>query len=194
MRLPTTAVRARIIADAYAPHIVPGSRAVDIGCGDGIVADLLRRRFDLEITGTDIRNRLALAMPFVESAPRAPLPFAAGAFDLAMLNDVLHHLPFEDQPALIAEALRVARTLLIFEDEPGALIALFDKAVNFFHDKDMPVPLTFRAAGDWRAAVANPDRAVAVRELGRPAAWYPFRHIVIRISDAARSPLQSAIG
>ena len=172
----TTRTRGAIIAEAYAPYIRKGNRALDVGCGNGVVSKVLADRFSLDLTGTDIADYRKEKIGFVPM-DGVRLPFADGSFELVFLNDVLHHT--DDQAALLAEARRVGRTVLAFEVEPGFGIALFDRFINFFHHRGMPTPLTFRTADGWRRWATDRGIAATVIPLGRPRRWYPFRHVLL---------------
>ncbi|HTM68084.1 MAG TPA: class I SAM-dependent methyltransferase [Candidatus Binatia bacterium] len=172
----TTRARGALIVEAYAPYIRKGSRTLDVGCGNGIVSRILADRFSLDLVGTDIDDYRKEKVPFVLMDGKK-LPFLDDAFELVLMNDMLHHA--DDQAALIAEARRVGRTVLIYEVEPGPGIALFDRCVNFFHHRGMPVPLAFRTADGWRRFMTERGIAATVVPLGRPRWWYPFRHVLI---------------
>lgn len=170
------AVRARLIADAYAPYIRKGGRTLDVGCGNGVVSKALADRFGLDLVGTDVADYRRERIPFVAMSGTR-LPFADESFEFVLLNDVLHHVI--DQETLLAEARRVGRTVLAFEMEPGFGAALFDRTANFFHHRGMPTPLTFRTAEGWRQHFAERGIAATAVPLGRPRWWYPFRHVLI---------------
>jgi ubiquinone/menaquinone biosynthesis C-methylase UbiE len=174
----TTRLRGRIIGDLYAPHLRSGMKVIDLGCGNGTVSRQLRDRFELDLTCTDIEDYRRTDVPFVPMED-GRLPFPDGRFDAAMLNDVLHHAV--DQRPLIEEAVRIGGIVLIFEAEPGGPFALFDRIINFFHHRGMPVPLAFRSSDEWRGVLAAWGFRAVVRPLGRPRWWYPFRHILIII-------------
>ena len=89
--------------------------ALDIGCSSGIVTAALVPRLAL-LTGVDVdRGALALAkqnegadrLGFAAATGRA-LPFADGAFDVVICNQVYQYVT--DVPRLLAEIRRVLRT------------------------------------------------------------------------------------
>jgi hypothetical protein len=108
-----------VLASAQIPA---GSRICEIGCGDG---DNYRRSaaaaHDLAYTGIDINPAMiahcAAAYPtqrWLVAVP--PYPFADGAFDYCLIVNVLHHLDDDAaSAAMLAEAGRIARTVLLFE-------------------------------------------------------------------------------
>src|SRR5690349_7501457 len=87
---------------------------LDIGCGDGRLAELLMgRRADVRITGVDVLLRPNLRIP-VKHFDGAHLPFDDASFDCALLVDVLHHT--DDPLVLLREAQRVARRAIVVKD------------------------------------------------------------------------------
>lgn len=89
-----------------------GKRVLDLGCRDGTLESLFSE--SNAVTGADIdRQALLLGLQdgklqrVVQLDLRAPLPFAAGAFDCVVCAEVLEHLP---QPGLLlAEVARLLR-------------------------------------------------------------------------------------
>ena len=81
-------------------------RILDIGCGEGALRSALPATWRARLVGVDASaTMLAAHPPPVVQADAAALPFAAGAFDVAVAVNVLDHLP---APTLaIAEAHRV---------------------------------------------------------------------------------------
>ncbi len=88
-------------------------RVLDLGCGTGALASLVNSALPCaRVTGVDIspamvdcaRERLGGSVRlFCADAER--LPFAEGAFDAVVMNDVLHHVPDAKRAAF--EAWRV---------------------------------------------------------------------------------------
>ncbi|CAJ1389749.1 unnamed protein product [Effrenium voratum] len=108
-------------------------RILDYGCGDG---SLMSWAYDEEILAEDgppPAVTLLEANPELAARAKAKLrlaevihhegedwPFEDGAFDVAVVAFVLHHVPLEARRSLLREARRVARKVLVLEDLPGA--------------------------------------------------------------------------
>lgn len=177
-----TAVRGRLIADVYSKYLAGPAAVLDVGCGSGVVADVVGRKLGLKVTCCDVERRLKRDLPFRAITAAGDLPFADRNFAAVMLNDVLHHVG--DQTGLIDRALRVADRVLIFEAEPGWSIRVFDRVINALHYGGLPGPAVFRTAGGWRELLRGRGYRFRVEPVGRPAWWYPFRHLVIIIEHA----------
>ena len=102
----------------FVTRLDPVGEALDIGCGDGRLTELLPAE---RVTGADVstvalkraRRRLPDAR-FVELAPDSPLPLETSAFDLVLCAETLEHV--RDVQLLLSEARRVLR--------PGGALAL----------------------------------------------------------------------
>jgi SAM-dependent methyltransferase len=90
-------------------ELIPTGRgpALDLGCGTGLQADLVRRR-GYDAVGLDVsRDQLSIArsrMPVVQADARA-LPVRTGSAQLVF--SVLTHTDLDDFAALVREAVRV---------------------------------------------------------------------------------------
>jgi len=113
----------REAVEGFVAAFSPG-RVLDIGCGTGYLTRLLRG----SVVGVDQSEEvLELARRRVPDAEFLrvdvpPLPFADRSFDLAFSSAVYCHLVTENErAAFVAEALRVARALVILEQawQPG---------------------------------------------------------------------------
>ena len=85
-----------------------GNRVLDAGCASDAYQDLVVSQGG-EVVGLDIRP-LASAHPFVQSSVLS-LPFTAKSFDVALLFEVLEHVP--NPEVALAELGRVADTLIL---------------------------------------------------------------------------------
>jgi len=110
------------------PHLRPGMRLLDVGCGPGtITLDLAARVAPGEVVGIDsvddplVGARTAAAAAGTENvrfevADGMALPFDDGTFDVVHAHQVLQHVP--DPVGMLCEMGRVCR--------PGGLVAARD--------------------------------------------------------------------
>ncbi len=107
--------RVAIIAGHLARHFQPGLKVLEIGAGDGLVAERLQRLTRIEMRLVDLvdYNQSELQLEVYDGMK---LPFADGSFDYCLLTFVLHHTP--DPASVLCEALRVARCgAIVVENE-----------------------------------------------------------------------------
>jgi SAM-dependent methyltransferase len=90
------------------------ARVLDIGCGDGRLAQRLSQlRPDLSITGIDVlvRDKVYISVAKFDGCT---IPYPNHSFDVAMLMDVLHHTA--DPVILLREAARVSKGQILIKD------------------------------------------------------------------------------
>jgi SAM-dependent methyltransferase len=106
--------RVAALAAIIAPLVPENATVLDVGCGDGLLADaVVRRRPDVRVEGIDVMAR-ADARIAVTVFDGVTLPFPEDAFDVVFFADVLHHTPHAE--ALLAGGRRVARKAVIIKD------------------------------------------------------------------------------
>ena len=139
------------LADALAARLPPNATVLDIGCGDGSIADaILQRRGDLSITGVEVLVREATCIPVTEY-DGSTLPFPDDGFDAVCLIDVVHHC--DDPQRLLSEAARVSRDVMLIKDHvaDGFLavptLKLMDWIGNARHG--VRLPYNYLTAADW---------------------------------------------
>jgi ubiquinone/menaquinone biosynthesis C-methylase UbiE len=164
----TITYRARRIFQAYDGLIQPGQQVLDIGCGNGIVGAMIRDRFQCQVTGTDILDYVKTGLPFKRLADGGELAFGDQSMDVAMLNDMLHHVPSAGQEKLIREALRVAKRVLVYEVKPGAYVSFTDWLPNKIHQPLMRISLSHRSREAWLELFKQLGAQVEVREIVDP--------------------------
>lgn len=143
----------RNLIDAIVPLFPAGPAAVlDIGCGDGEFAHRLQAaRGDLRLAGCEVVNRGEAFVP-VSFYDGVTLPFPDGAFDYAMMINMLHHTA--DPRVVLREAIRVSRRGVIVKDHyaNGPLQQLNLRGMEYMNPnfrEIMKLPLRFYSAAEW---------------------------------------------
>lgn len=149
--------RVRVLAKHLAEAIPPNASLLDVGAGDGRLAEALQLlRPDLRLRGVDVLVRPATAIP-VDYFDGKRIPFANGELDVVMLVDVLHHT--DDPLGLLREARRVARVAVVIKDhDADGLLArptlrFMDDVGNRRHGVRLPYNYWTRA--QWDRAFAD---------------------------------------
>jgi SAM-dependent methyltransferase len=137
LHAPVYASRLAELVRRIVPHLRPGDRVLDVGCGYGALGRAILVSpdcpKDVDVRGLERVKRGGEAIP-VEEYDGVTIPYPDGSFDVVILADVLHHEP--DPHRLIDECIRVSRRLLIIKDHkvegPFAQqrISLLDWAAN----------------------------------------------------------------
>lgn len=143
--------RIQRLAAAIAARLPRDARVLDVGCGSGDLALLVMQlRPDVKIEGIDVLVRPDTAIP-VHAYDGSQIPFADGAFDAAMVIDVLHHT---DHPeAVLAEIARVAPTVIIKDHfrngiAAGPTLRFMDWVGNAAHG--VRLPYNYLSEHEWR--------------------------------------------
>ena len=178
----TSTYRSKLIANSYKNWLRPKYDALDIGCGTGIVTVSLNNTFKFKkIVGTDIDNYLSAGIKFVKMPTENILPFKKNDFNVAMLNDVLHHTTYDNQLRIIQEALRVANQVLIFELKPTLVGKIGDYILNKIHHPAMNIPFTYRTAKEWQKLFRENGINYTTKKVKSPF-WYPFTHVAFKLT------------
>lgn len=114
----------QVLADALAPYMSPGLGVLEIGCASGYYYEILEYLLGMEIgyEGADFSDSLIrMAKSFYPGVPfhvadGADLPFADGAFPVAISSCVLLHVPnFKEH---IRETVRVSGKVVVAHRTP----------------------------------------------------------------------------
>lgn len=133
--------------ELYRQYLAPGSSAIDIGCGDGLAARLIKDQLSLDITCLDIDSKQfqqQSTLDLVVADASVKIPFPDESFDAAFLFYTLHHCkkPYN----ILKEAARVVRHHIIVIEEfyeskiNKILMNLYDGIINriLYPGNDMP--------------------------------------------------------
>lgn len=200
--------RAELIHSQIRKHLV-GPRVLDLGCGDGLVADLVARD-GYEVQMSDIVDYRASSvnLPFAKPLEGESLPFASTSFDTVLLLTVLHHANCPLQ--VLAEALRVSRRRIIViesvfgvhpadvpsgDDRAHAFVNLGDGQAQFlafidwFYNRvlhnEVQVPFKFNSPAGWGEVFKDfGTRQLVVEHLGLDQPLVPEYHTLHIIEKA----------
>ena len=147
---------------AVRPHLPPGGRLLDVGCGSGDIPEFLLSRLPgpLVAVGLDVKAlHLRAAPPVVlrvVADVRRP-PFPDGTFDVVTASLFLHHFDDEELPRLLRSLSRLARRALVVNDLHRALVPfLFGRAA---------FPLLFRSRVSVEDGLLSIRRGFRAEEL-----------------------------
>jgi SAM-dependent methyltransferase len=175
--------RVRILAQHIAALLPPGSRVIDIGCGDGSLGRLVAQNVPrVSITGIDVLVRPACHIP-VQPFDGLSIPYPDDSFDVAMLVDVLHHA--REARTLLQQAARVAPIILIKDHTrdgflAGPTLRFMDWVGNAPHG--VALSYNYWTSGEWETALTELSLHTTRRETNlriypSPASWIFDRHL-----------------
>lgn len=162
---PATAFLRGIEIDRLASAIAPTGLGLDLGCGDGILTDILFARAGVtpRLIGIDIdplETAAAAAYPFYErihTCAAQAIPEADDSFDYIVSNSVLEHIP--DLEGVIAEVSRVLK--------PGGAFWFTVPGPGFRENMHG----TLLPGGSRERYLANLDKRLAHFHYLSPAEW-----------------------
>jgi SAM-dependent methyltransferase len=166
--------RTRVLSGMIERLLPPDSTVLDVGTGDGRIASLWQRaRPDLTVEGIDVLVRGSTHIP-VRPFDGRTIPSPDKSQDVVTFIDVLHHT--DDAGALLAEAARVARKLVVIKDHLSenvvdhATLRFMDWVGNAPHGVVLPYNYFPRAR--WDAELSRAGLKVVTFDTNVPL--YPF--------------------
>jgi SAM-dependent methyltransferase len=160
-------------------RILPAnSRLLDVGCGNGFIAQHLSAMLGTKAIGIDLAPTTEAAIDYRQFDGRE-FPVAENSVDAVLLCYVLHHA--QDIGMVLEEMHRVlsgGSLAIIYEDIPACW---WDRLVCWTHDlkwRKRTGRCTFRLEGDWRTIFDSAGfEIVSERALSR---WRNVAHPVRR--------------
>jgi len=198
--------RAEIIKGQIEPYL-EGDSLLDIGCGNGMVANLIRRHFK-EVQLIDVVDyvplQLRAELPFSLYEEGEPLPVDR-AFDTVLLLTVLHHS--RNPRRLLKSAWNVTRKKLIIIESvvgvhllaqsakyelvnsPDELQIGYAAFIDWFYNRvlhdDVPVPYNFTTPEVWKSHFEQEQMNIEhIVHLGQDVDIGPEYHILFVLQKA----------
>jgi SAM-dependent methyltransferase len=143
--------RAAIKVNRIKPYLEKDFRYLDLGTGNGGVAELLRRE-SYQIQGMDVQDRDFFKSKILLYNGRK-IPLEDKTYDAGFLLTVLHHC--EDPDKVLAELGRVCdKQLFVMEDvSSNAIMAFLTKSMDsLVNDEWMNHPHQNRTIAEWEAS------------------------------------------
>lgn len=168
--------RVRVLARHFSVMLAPTGLILDIGCGDGLIDQLiLEQSSDLHIEGIDVLVRPDAHIP-VKPFDGTTIPHPDAMFDATLFIDVLHHTA--DPMTLLREALRVTKpngVILIKDHTMNGLLAgptlrFMDRVGNARHG--VVLPYNYWTKQQWHDAFAS--LGLSIDTWIKNAGLYPF--------------------
>lgn len=183
--------RVHVLAGHFAALLPDTGRVLDVGCGDGWLARLVRdRKPGIEMLGIDVLVRDGTHIP-VDAFDGHRLPYDNNSFDAVMFVDVLHHT--EDPAELLGEATRVARQCVVLKDHflqgiaASSTLRIMDRISNRKHG--VVLPFNYWRPDQWTDAyrelgLVEEERIAHLGLYPRPANWIFERnlHFIARLA------------
>jgi SAM-dependent methyltransferase len=150
--------RQNTLVRLISPHLKPGARVLDVGCGFGQLGHALKEASPdvARVEGAESVRRGSELIP-VTAFDGIRMPWSDKTFDAVILADVLHH--DHNPERLLRESVRVSRHLVIVKDHlrDGLLaqqrISLLDWAANAGYN--VPVLYRYHNLREWRGLVGK---------------------------------------
>lgn len=156
--------RQQVLVKLISPHLKPGAKVLDIGCGFGHLGRALMDASadHIQVEGLESVKRGNELIP-ITAYEGTRMPFADQTFDAVILADVLHH--DHDQERLLGEAARISRNVVIIKDHvrDGLLaqqrISFLDWAANAGYN--VPCLYKYNNLEEWRTLVGKLSSGIA---------------------------------
>lgn len=170
--------RAYDMALEIAHVIPPNSRVLDVGCGNGFIAQHLSGMVGSRVIGIDMAVTAAAAIDYRQFDGQH-FPLADESVDAVLFSYVLHHT--QNLDVVMNELRRVLSEgglAVVYEDTPASW---WDRMFCGFHDlkwRQRTGRCTFRSESEWETVFNSAGlEVISERPLSR---WRNFTHPVLK--------------
>ena len=160
------------------PRILPGSRVLDVGCGNGYIAHHLSAMIAASVIGIDLDETTEALIDY-RSFDGTHFPIETGSVDAVLFCYVLHHA--QNLGTLLSDVRRVLRAggqVAVYEDIPETG---WDRTVCSIHNRmwrSRTGPCSFQTEAGWQRLFESAGfQVINTRSLSR---WRNLAHPVSR--------------
>jgi ubiquinone/menaquinone biosynthesis C-methylase UbiE len=175
--------REQIIVQHVKPYLRSEHHILDIGAGNGLMAQMLHDATGADFSLLDVVDYNTSTLPMHLYSGKI-LPFEDNTFDMATLVFVLHHNP--DPRPVMQEALRVSRhgVLVVENDTRGMVKKPLTRLIDSTEHLRRGVPPCYftKSADEWKALFESlPARATTLGTF--PIGWY-WKNVILKVERA----------
>lgn len=175
-----TKVRMLQTEECFVKYLYKNTRVLDIGAGNGYISKYLIDKFGCKMHCSDIINYMECSLPFT-LIKNNKLLFKKDAFDVAVMNDVLHHMTPDVQEKMLKEAARVAKKVLVVETNRTLTALILDTLFSRIQCFNMPIPYAHRNSKNWKNLFEK--LGLVYEDLKVESPWYyPLQHLFFAVS------------
>jgi len=161
-------------------RLAPAASVLEVGCGEGMYTECIASHYhDATITAIDVSDRVGRLfkgdrrrVEFRVETTAACVASRPRSFELAVLCDVLHHVPRDEQAKLLAtvkKALAPGASVFVKEWERRTNLAY---VAGWASDRLLTGDrVAFRSAAEWRALLEDVFGVGTVRTESRVGPW-----------------------
>ncbi len=166
-------------------NFIVGEKILDLGAGDGLLAQEIKNNLDGEIILVDVVDYNYTKLPLILYKQGDRVPLDDDGVDTTILYTVLHHA--NDPEYLLGEAARVTKQRLIIKEAyvDEEYIRITNSFFDWFYnrvigDEDINVPLNFLKVEEWENVLnSNGFDVVEIKYVGIDEPTVPEHHVFI---------------
>jgi len=163
--------------------IADGDKVLDVGCGDGMLANELKKSRDITVTGLETVKQPERFIP-VTLFDGKTIPYPDNYFDKVLLIDVLHHS--RDPLRLLKECGRVGRRVIVKDHtywNPLGWFFLYLSDYISNKPKGVDLPMNFIGRKKWDVLLKEAGLYVNVFDWNwkQKKGFDPVRHIFLNL-------------
>ncbi|MEK6808760.1 MAG: class I SAM-dependent methyltransferase [Nanoarchaeota archaeon] len=157
---------------------------LDVGLGNGIIADYIKKVFKANIEGVDVvdYNETDIKNTIYDGLY---LPFANNSYDCVLILETLHHCT--DFKLVLKEAKRVVKKRVIIMEDIHE--GIFEKYLLLFHDyisnirKGVSCPYNFQSREKWRGIFTDIGMKIEIeKDYISKFLFFDSKHVIFPLS------------